>query len=140
MSSLPGRKGANLATQLSAWGPQRADCWRYIEKVKIRFADEEHIYHQFLDILQDFKALNIDTSDVITRVAGLFQGNEDLLLGFNPFLPPGFSIWLSRDKATAHTVIGFLGPRGFEEFPRFINEIPISLPQTSESPKPPLPQ
>lgn len=136
MKSRPDRKGANHAT----CGPQRADCWRYIENVKNRFADEKHIYHQFLDILQDFKALNIDTSEVITRMAGLFHGNEDLLLEFNPFLPPSFSIWFTHDKATAQTVTGFLGPRGFEEFPRFIDEIPMTLPQTSDSPKPPLSQ
>lgn len=120
---------AKLATRLSKLGPQKSDCWKYIENVKIRFADEVHMYHQFLDILQDFKDLNIDTPKVITRVAALLQGNEDLLVQFNSFLPSSFSIWFTYEKTTGKTVTGFLGPHGFEEFPRFIDATPISLPQ-----------
>ena len=44
---------------------------------------------------QDFKAQLIDTPGVIDRVGKLFRGYDNLILGFNTFLPDGYKIQMS---------------------------------------------
>jgi histone deacetylase complex regulatory component SIN3 len=44
---------------------------------------------------QNFKAQAIDTPGVIERIKTLFRGRSKLILGFNAFLPDGYSIRLS---------------------------------------------
>lgn len=46
----------------------------------------------FLEIMKSFKAEAIDTPGVIQKVSELFKGHNNLILGFNTFLPPGFRI------------------------------------------------
>jgi Paired amphipathic helix repeat len=43
-------------------------------------------------IYQNFKEQAIDTPGVIERVKTLFRGHHQLILGFNTFLPDGYSI------------------------------------------------
>ena len=50
------------------------------------------MYNQFLDIMKEFKSLNIDAPGVIQRVSELFEGHTGLIVGFNTFLPPGYKI------------------------------------------------
>ena len=44
---------------------------------------------------QDFKAQAIDTPGVIDKVSNLFRGHDQLILGFNTFLPDSYKIELS---------------------------------------------
>ena len=46
--------------------------------------------------MKNFKAQAIDTPGVIKRVSELFKGHDNLILGFNTFLPPGFKIEIPR--------------------------------------------
>ena len=78
------------------------DACAYLDRVKLKFGQAE-IYNQFLVIMQNFKARSIDTPEVIERVLQLFRGHRMLILGFNPFLPPGYTIEFS-DSATTWEV------------------------------------
>ena len=42
--------------------------------MKTQFGDTPEIYNQFLDIMKNFKAQEIDTPGVIARVSELFAG------------------------------------------------------------------
>jgi paired amphipathic helix protein Sin3a len=68
------------------------DALSYLDQVKVQFADQAHVYNQFLDIMKDFKSQAIDTPGVIERVSTLFAGHPNLIQGFNTFLPPGYRI------------------------------------------------
>ena len=46
--------------------------WRL--QVKTQFGNTPEIYNQFLDIMKNFKAQEIDTPGVIDRVSELFRG------------------------------------------------------------------
>lgn len=75
----------------------------FLDQVKLQFAKQPRVYNQFLDIMKDFKAQNIDTPGVIARVKELFAGHGSLIYGFNTFLPPGYKIELDEveDKPIA---------------------------------------
>ena len=66
------------------------------------FGDKPEIYNEFLDIMKNFKAQEIDTPGVIQQVSHLFHGYNKLILGFNTFLPDGYKIELplEGDNAT----------------------------------------
>ena len=90
-------RSAPLVCQLSV-----EDALAYLDQVKLKFGQAE-IYNQFLDTMQKSKAQSIDTPGVIERVLQLFRGHPMLILGFNPFLPPGYTIEFS-DSATTWEV------------------------------------
>lgn len=69
----------------------------YVYQVRIEFKDEPHVYNQFLDLMKDFKVGQITAEDVIGRLAALFRGHKDLLLGFNTFLPKGCKLIVTED-------------------------------------------
>lgn len=64
----------------------------FLDQVKLQFQHQPQIYNYFLDVMKEFKAQTIDTPGVIARVSDLFKGHDDLILGFNTFLPPGYKI------------------------------------------------
>lgn len=68
------------------------DALNYLDQVKLAFGDRPTIYNEFLEIMKTFKAMEIDTPGVIRRVSELFRGCNELILGFNTFLPEGFKI------------------------------------------------
>ena len=70
------------------------DALLYLDQVKMEFGDRPRIYNEFLEIMKNFKAQEIDTPGVIARVSSLFRGYNNLILGFNTFLPDGFKIEL----------------------------------------------
>ncbi|KAI3502431.1 hypothetical protein L1887_30500 [Cichorium endivia] len=95
------------------------DALTYLEKVKDRFQNEKEKYDEFLKVMKDFKAQRIDTTGVITKVKELFKGHQELILGFNPFLPKGFQITLPLHDSQ-HQV---KKPLEIEEAIRFVNKI-----------------
>ncbi|XP_020208500.1 paired amphipathic helix protein Sin3-like 2 [Cajanus cajan] len=74
------------------------DALLYLKEVKDIFQDQEEKYEMFLGIMKDFKARRIDTNGVIERVKGLFKGHNNLILGFNTFLPKGYEITVDQDR------------------------------------------
>ena len=74
------------------------DALTYLHQVQCRFGNHTpQIYNNFLDTMKEYKAQKIDTAGVITRVKQLFKGHPDLIVGFNTFLPPGFTMEVSKE-------------------------------------------
>lgn len=93
------------------------DALAYLEQVKTQFEGQPMVYNDFLDIMKEFKAQTIDTTEVIKRVSQLFRGHKELILGFNTFLPPGYKIEVRENLETGILSAGFSGPGGFSELP-----------------------
>jgi histone deacetylase complex regulatory component SIN3 len=74
------------------------DALAYLDKVKTQFSESPSVYNKFLEIMKNFKAQTIDTPGVIHRVSELFKGHDNLILGFNTFLPPGFKIEVPKSQ------------------------------------------
>ena len=68
------------------------DALSYLREVKTRFQNNRKVYDNFLEIMKQFKAQAIDTAGVIKKVKNLFYGHQELILGFNTFLPKGYEI------------------------------------------------
>ena len=69
----------------------------------------------------DFAFYRTDTSGVIARVKELFKGHNNLIFGFNTFLPKGFEITLDEveeETPPKKTV-------EFEEAISFVNKIKV---------------
>lgn len=75
------------------------DALQYLKEVKDMFQDQKEKYDMFLEVMKDFKAQRTDTSGVIVRVKELFKGHNNLIFGFNTFLPKGYEITLDEDEA-----------------------------------------
>ncbi|KAF8893642.1 hypothetical protein CPB85DRAFT_1230305 [Mucidula mucida] len=77
------------------------DALGYLDSVKVQFHEQPLVYNQFLEIMKEFKSQRIDTPGVIERVSHLFYGHQQLISGFNTFLPAGYSIqYRSPDTIT----------------------------------------
>ncbi|KAI3722352.1 hypothetical protein L2E82_33388 [Cichorium intybus] len=82
------------------------------------FQDQREKYDMFLDVMKDFKAQRIDTTGVIARVKELFKGHNNLIFGFNTFLPKGYEITvIEDDEAPPKRTVEF------EEAISFVNKI-----------------
>ncbi|ESQ28217.1 hypothetical protein EUTSA_v10019296mg [Eutrema salsugineum] len=86
--------------------PELSDAIEYVMTVKDKFKDDSEIYDEFLQSLADFRA-----KSVTSRMKELFKGQQELLLGFNRFLPTGFQITLPKKHP------------GFKEAISFINKV-----------------
>ncbi|GMH04285.1 hypothetical protein Nepgr_006124 [Nepenthes gracilis] len=93
------------------------DALQYLKEVKEMFQDQREKYDQFLEVMKDFKAQRIDTEGVIARVKELFKGHNNLIYGFNTFLPKGYGITLDEDEAPPKKAVEF------EEAINFVNKI-----------------
>eukprot|EP01080_Neovahlkampfia_damariscottae_P009115 gene9115-1205_t len=74
------------------------DALAYLDQVKTKYKDNLKVYQNFLDVMRDFKDNKIDTPGVIIKVMELFKGDNNLILGFNAFLPPGCKIELPETE------------------------------------------
>ncbi|CAL5335077.1 unnamed protein product [Camellia sinensis] len=74
------------------------DALTYLKEVKEMFQDQRDKYDTFLDVMKDFKAQRVDTTGVIARVKELFKGHNNLIFGFNTFLPKGYEITLIDEE------------------------------------------
>lgn len=83
----------------------------YVKTVKEIMLNEnkKEKYDEFSKTLKDFKAQKLDVNGTIEKVKELFKGHEDLILGFNIFLPEECQIRLAlEDKAEFKDAITFL--------------------------------
>ena len=76
---------------------KREDAILYINQAKLEFKDRPHIYDEFLKTAKEFKEQKVDEIGVINRVRRLFHGHNDLILGFNNYLPVGYSIEMKTE-------------------------------------------
>ncbi|CAH8340496.1 unnamed protein product [Eruca vesicaria subsp. sativa] len=94
------------------------DALSYLKDVKDMFQDQREIYDRFLEVMKDFKAQRTDTRGVIARVKELFKGHNNLIYGFNTFLPKGYEIiFIEEDEAPPKKAVEF------EEAITFVNKI-----------------
>ncbi|KAF8083225.1 hypothetical protein N665_0787s0007 [Sinapis alba] len=96
------------------------DALSYLKDVKEMFQDQRDKYDRFLEVMKDFKAQRTNTSGVIARVKELFKGHNNLIFGFNTFLPKGFEITLDQveeEEAPPKKTVEF------EEAISFVNKI-----------------
>ncbi|GMI99169.1 SIN3-like 2 [Hibiscus trionum] len=93
------------------------DALSYLKEVKEMFEDQKEKYDLFLEVMKDFKAHRTDTVGVIARVKELFKGHNNLIYGFNTFLPRGYEITLDDDNAPPRRTVEF------DEAISFVNKI-----------------
>ncbi|KAJ8775063.1 hypothetical protein K2173_020067 [Erythroxylum novogranatense] len=93
------------------------DALTYLKEVKDMFQDQREKYDMFLEVMKDFKAQRTDTAGVIARVKELFKGHNNLIFGFNTFLPKGYEITLDEEEAPPKKTVEF------EEAISFVNKI-----------------
>ncbi|KAK4771759.1 hypothetical protein SAY86_013534 [Trapa natans] len=93
------------------------DAMAYLKAVKEMFQDQREKYDMFLEVMKDFKAKRTDTVGVIARVKELFTGHDNLILGFNTFLPKGYEITLDEDESPTKKSVEF------HEAINFVNKI-----------------
>ncbi|KAK4603879.1 hypothetical protein RGQ29_012410 [Quercus rubra] len=75
------------------------DGLNYLKEVMETFRDQREKYDMFCKVMKDFKNQRIGIVDVTIRVKGLFEGHNNLISGFNIFLPKGHEIALEDDEA-----------------------------------------
>ncbi|XP_069150008.1 paired amphipathic helix protein Sin3-like 1 isoform X1 [Solanum lycopersicum] len=92
-NGLGSRIAGRGLTFLSPCNPnlRTEDALSYLKEVKDTFQGKVK-YEMFLDIMKHFKAQRIDTVTVIERVKDLFKEYPRLIIGFNTFLPEGYTI------------------------------------------------
>ncbi|KAL5533624.1 hypothetical protein ACEPAG_84 [Sanghuangporus baumii] len=118
------------------------DALSYLDAVKTQFVERPDVYNNFLDIMKDFKSQVIDTPGVIERVSTLFRGHNDLIQGFNTFLPPGYRIECTSDALETTTTITVTTPAGTTTQSTDNQQLLHAhiIPQLSPTATPPLPQ
>ncbi|XP_018439632.1 paired amphipathic helix protein Sin3-like 6 isoform X2 [Raphanus sativus] len=94
-------------TRTNKGGLTTSDALHYLRTVRTIFHDNVGKYETFLEIMRDFKAQRVDTAGVIDRIKDLFRGYNDLLLGFNTFLPKDHTITLSPEEEKPKTKVDF---------------------------------
>lgn len=107
---LPSCLGNNNVLHPSGRELKVEDALLYLDQVKLEFGDRPRIYNEFLEIMKNFKAQEVDTIGVINRVRSLFHGYNNLILGFNTFLPEGYKIEM-RDLEPVFVGPGLTGTR-----------------------------
>lgn len=84
----------------------------YVNKVKARFAQQPHIYRQFLDILQVYQRESKPIQDVHVEVTQLFLNEPDLLEDWKQFLPESAAHAKKQDENRAPRASGADVARG----------------------------
>ena len=74
------------------------DALLHMNQVKLGFGDRPRIYNEFLAIMKNFKAQEVDIIGVINHVSSLFHGYNNLILGFNTFLPECYRITRRKSR------------------------------------------
>ncbi|CAH2033792.1 unnamed protein product [Thlaspi arvense] len=86
-STLPESKASESKPNGSKPNVTKDDAFGYLRAMKDKFHDDRKKYNDFLVIMNNFKARIIDRNRCIKEVKKLFKGHQDLISGFNVFLP-----------------------------------------------------
>ncbi|GAA0165695.1 chromatin/chromatin-binding, or -regulatory protein [Lithospermum erythrorhizon] len=73
----------------------------FVNKIKTRFQNDDHVYKSFLDILNMYRKEHKGITEVYQEVATLFEDHLDLLDEFTRFLPDN-----SATTSASHTAFG----------------------------------
>ncbi|KAL0662255.1 hypothetical protein Bca4012_099092 [Brassica carinata] len=93
--------------------PTIRDALHYVSAVRNTFHYDIGKYETFLEVMNDFKAQRDDHNGVIKRIKVLFNGHNDLILGFNTFLPNEYTITLPLEEEKPKSGVGFQDAFGF---------------------------
>ncbi|KAG6486831.1 hypothetical protein ZIOFF_055411 [Zingiber officinale] len=74
----------------------------FVNKIKSRFENDEHVYKSFLDILNMYRRENKSIHEVYEEVAALFLNHHDLLEEFTHFLPDASAISAPHHRYPGH--------------------------------------
>jgi histone deacetylase complex regulatory component SIN3 len=73
------------------------DALAYVKAVELTFQRDRKKYDEFLKIVLDLNLRKGGKRKIATRVKSLFEGNSDLIFGFNTLLlPEEYQITLPR--------------------------------------------
>eukprot|EP00548_Thalassiothrix_antarctica_P007743 CAMPEP_0194129104 /NCGR_PEP_ID=MMETSP0152-20130528/317_1 /TAXON_ID=1049557 /ORGANISM="Thalassiothrix antarctica, Strain L6-D1" /LENGTH=385 /DNA_ID=CAMNT_0038823187 /DNA_START=38 /DNA_END=1192 /DNA_ORIENTATION=+ len=76
------------------------DSFDYVAAIKREFTSDPHVYKQFLSIMKKFHTQAATVPETVEEVCKLFVGHDDLILGFNSFLPKDAQIDLEKLKSS----------------------------------------
>ncbi|XP_014228635.1 paired amphipathic helix protein Sin3b-like [Trichogramma pretiosum] len=62
----------------------------YLNEVKNKFKDQPWVYHDFLSLMKKCKNRALDTREFMHKIRRLFHEHDELFVGVNQFLPPGY--------------------------------------------------
>ncbi|CAJ1939993.1 unnamed protein product [Sphenostylis stenocarpa] len=72
----------------------KTEAIEYLREVQKKFEDKNEEFQKFLDIMTYFRIHRIDVGTVVEQVGEILRCHDDLILGFNKFLPKGYEILL----------------------------------------------
>ena len=75
--------------------PEIHQARNYVARVKSSLGETSTQYKLFLSTLKSYRTRQLTPLEVISRISNLFRNcndNEELILGFNAFLPPEYQI------------------------------------------------
>ncbi|KAH0852423.1 hypothetical protein HID58_094019 [Brassica napus] len=99
--------GGNSTGSRNGQSPTIRDALHYVSAVRNTFHDDIGKYETFLEVMKDFRAQRDDHNGVIKRIKVLFNGHNDLILGFNTFLPKKYTITFPLEEEKPKTRVGF---------------------------------
>ncbi|KAL7525088.1 hypothetical protein ACHAXR_000856 [Thalassiosira sp. AJA248-18] len=77
---------------------------QYLSRVREAFGADSPEYSAFAKTLKEFISNAIPAQEVVQRILYLFHGEDDLILGFNDFLPSAHKIKLPPDNKTVNSI------------------------------------
>ncbi|CAE6200193.1 unnamed protein product [Arabidopsis arenosa] len=83
---------------MSAPKPTKTNPHKYLKIVKNKLRNKRDIYVRFLQVMTAYTAHRIDPNGVKSVVKELFKEDQELISGFNTFLPKGFEITLNCEQ------------------------------------------
>ncbi|XP_051136876.1 paired amphipathic helix protein Sin3-like 4 [Andrographis paniculata] len=98
---------AEISTASSKLKLATTNALTYLKTVKETFQDKKDKYGEFLDVMIGFRAQRIHIDGLIAKLKELFEGNWDLIMGFNAFLPKGCEITLPEDESLKKKPVEF---------------------------------
>ncbi|CAL9224817.1 unnamed protein product, partial [Arabidopsis halleri] len=78
--------------------PTKTNPRKYLKIVKNKLQNKRDIYVRFLQVMTAYTAHRIDPNGVKSVVKELFKEDQELISGFNTFLPKGFEITLNCEQ------------------------------------------
>lgn len=100
--------------------PAITNALNYLYSVKVAFGATSEDYLDFMELMKDFKAKRITIPIVTSRVKILFAEHQELLEGFNQFLPAEHKIYVPLSRKSDFT---------FEEAMSYVNRVKAASPQ-----------
>lgn len=72
----------------------------YLAKVRQAFKDDQKTYQEFVALMKEIKDPHrrVNADKLASQVREMFKGHQELILGFNVFLPPSYTVEVPAAK------------------------------------------